>query len=232
MKGQLELGALVAFLSAQEKLYEPWKELLDFYQAYQDSTVRYRRTMEYFDAEPDHALLPEGRDPYQLGADIEIKNLTYQTDTGIRLLKGIDLSLKAGESLAIVGFSGSGKSTLALCIGQLYRYTGGHIHIGGHEVGDISNRDIMSVVGIVSQQPFIFEGTIEENLLYSCRAGTDGDRPVCRVYDAQGFRRGENLLRPRGCERLVRRVGPEQSRRDARGERRLRERDARFSGSH
>ena len=58
MNGRLELGSLVAFLSAQEKLLDPWKELIDFYQVYQDTSVKYRRTMEYFDEAPEHVMAP------------------------------------------------------------------------------------------------------------------------------------------------------------------------------
>ena len=61
IQGRLELGALVAFLSAQDKLYDPWKELIDFYQAYQTAQVTYDRTMDYFDVKPEHALMPEDR---------------------------------------------------------------------------------------------------------------------------------------------------------------------------
>ena len=60
-QSDLELGALVAFLSAYEKVYDPWKELIQFYQAYQTASVTYSRTMEYFDVEPEYALVPEGR---------------------------------------------------------------------------------------------------------------------------------------------------------------------------
>ena len=59
IKGRLDLGALVAFISAQEKIYDPWKELIAFYQVYQDASVRYKRTMEYFDELPDHDLEPD-----------------------------------------------------------------------------------------------------------------------------------------------------------------------------
>jgi ABC-type multidrug transport system fused ATPase/permease subunit len=170
MKGRLELGALVAFLSAQEKLYTPWKELIEFYQVYQDAIVRYRRTMEFFDEMPEHALAPADRPPYRLEGDIEVRELTFDTHSGIRLLDDISLSLKSGEHLALVGFSGSGKSTLAHCIGQLYKYTGGHIHLNGMEVADLTKKDIVRNIGFVSQSPFIFSGTIEENLLYGCRA--------------------------------------------------------------
>jgi len=175
MKGQLELGALVAFLSAQEKLYDPWRELIDFYQVYQDASVRYYRTMEYFDEIPEFPIEPEGRDPYDLAASVNVENLSFETEDGIRLLDNINFTLKPGEHLALVGFSGSGKSTLAQCVGQLYKYTGGHIRVGDLEVMDMTKRDMVSNVGYVAQNPFIFDGTIEENLLYGCASLVDGN---------------------------------------------------------
>jgi ABC-type multidrug transport system fused ATPase/permease subunit len=175
IKGQLELGALVAFLSAQEKLYDPWKELIEFYQVYQDGAVNYKRTMEFFDLMPEHAIEPEDRKAFDLDGSIAVKDMSFVTDSGIRLLDGINLSLNSGEHLALVGFSGSGKSTLALCIGQLYKYTGGHVLVGEKEVSDLTKKDIVNNFGFVAQNPFIFDGTIEENILYSCRAKVDGN---------------------------------------------------------
>ena len=175
IKGQLELGALVAFLSAQEKLYDPWKELIEFYQVYQDGSVTYKRTMEFFDFMPEHAMEPEDRKPFDLDGSVEVKDMSFVTDSGIRLLDGINLSLNSGEHLALVGFSGSGKSTLALCIGQLYKYTGGHVLIGEKEVADLTKKDMVNNLGFVAQNPFIFDGTIEDNILYACRAKVDGN---------------------------------------------------------
>jgi ABC-type multidrug transport system fused ATPase/permease subunit len=166
IKGQMELGALVAFLSAQEKLFDPWRELIDFYQSYQEASVSYRRTMEYFDVMPEFATEPEGRQPFELEGSIEIKGLSFTAAEGIQLLNDVNLTLDAGEQLALVGFSGSGKSTLAGCIGQLYKYTGGSVRIGKREVAELTKRDIAVNIGLVSQSPFIFDGTIEENLLY------------------------------------------------------------------
>lgn len=175
IKGQLELGALVAFLSAQERLYDPWKELIEFYQVYQDGSVTYQRTMEFFDGMPEHAIEPKGREAFDLEASVDVKDLSFVTDSGIRLLDGISLSLNPGEHLALVGFSGSGKSTLALCIGQLYKYTSGHILIGDKEVSDLTKKDMVNNMGFVAQSPFIFEGTIEDNLLYACKAKVNGN---------------------------------------------------------
>lgn len=175
IKGRLELGALVAFLSAQEKLYDPWKELIEFYQVYQDGKVNYKKTMDYFDVEPEYLLEPEGRKPYELDGSLNVNDLSFKTDTGIQLLNEISFSLKPGEHLALVGFSGSGKSTLALCIGQLYKYTGGSAQLGGREISELSKMDMTHNMGLVSQTPFIFDGTIEENLLYSCAARSRED---------------------------------------------------------
>jgi ABC-type multidrug transport system fused ATPase/permease subunit len=175
IKGQLELGALVAFLSAQERLFDPWKELIEFYQVYQDGRVNYQRTMEYFDVPIEHEIEPPERDALALEGSVEVKDMSFVTDTGIRLLDGINMSLEPGEHLALVGFSGSGKSTLAACIGQLYKYTSGSVMIGDKEVSGLTKRDMINNIGFVAQNPFIFDGTIEENILYSCRAQISGN---------------------------------------------------------
>jgi len=175
--GHLELGALVAFLSAQEKLYDPWKELIQFYQSYQTASVTYSRTMEYFDVEPQHHLVPRGRPPYELKGRIEVNDLSFVVEDGTPLLSDINFKLKHGEHMALVGFSGSGKSTLAQCIAQLYKYTGGQILIDRKDVSRLSKEDITHNIGFVSQAPFIFEGSIEENLLYAVMARDKKKQP-------------------------------------------------------
>ncbi|CAB1075983.1 Efflux ABC transporter, permease/ATP-binding protein [Olavius algarvensis Delta 1 endosymbiont] len=175
INGELELGSLVAFLSAQEKLFDPWRELIDVYQSYQEASVSYRQTMQFFDHEPEFKLEPHGREPYHLEGRIDVQDLSFKTDSDVQLLNGINLSVKSGEQVALVGFSGSGKSTLAQCIGQLYKYTSGHIWMGDKEVAELTKKDIAHNIGLVAQSPFIFDGTIEDNLLYGCKARMNGD---------------------------------------------------------
>jgi len=170
INGQFTLGALVAFLSAYEKVYDPWKELIEYYQEYQDAKVRYAQVMGSFDIKPGPALLPEGRRPYTFSGNIDTQGLNYVINGGVKLLDNISLQIKAHEHVALVGFSGSGKSTLALIIGQIYAYTDGHVLIDGHELKDLYKADISGSIGFVAQHPFIFTGTIRENLQYSCKS--------------------------------------------------------------
>ncbi len=175
IQGRFDLGALVAFLSAYEKIYDPWKELMDFYQVHNDAGVRYKRVMEYFDTKPEFELEPGDRAPVKLKGNIKVQNLGFTVSGNIRLLKQINMQLKPGEQMALVGFSGSGKSTLAQCVSQLYKYTGGSVKIDGYEVDELTKADMVHNMGIVAQAPFIFSGTIKDNLLYSCAAILEGD---------------------------------------------------------
>ena len=79
IKGQLEIGSLMAFVSAQERLFDPWKELIEFFQVYKDGSVIYKRTMETFDVEPEFALDIDDREPLVLDGRIETNNLSFVT---------------------------------------------------------------------------------------------------------------------------------------------------------
>lgn len=173
MQGETELGSIVAFLSAQEKLYDPWKELIDFYQTQQDASVRYNKVMQIFEGETEFTLIADRLPAVQHRGRIEIQDLDFVTPNNIKLLDQVNLTIEAGEHLALVGFSGSGKSTLAKCIAQLYSYTGGEVLLDGHSVSSMSKEEIIRSIGFISQDPFIFTGTIGDNLLYACNAVED-----------------------------------------------------------
>jgi putative ABC transport system ATP-binding protein len=198
IRGRFDLGALVAFLSAYEKLYDPWKELMDYYQDYQDSKVRYRQIMDSFDLKPEFQRLPEeDREPLPIAGNIEVKDLSLIMDGQIRILDQVSLNLRSGEQLALVGLSGSGKSSLAMVLGQLYQYSTGRVLMDGMELRSLTRMDVSHGVGYVAQYPFIFDGTIRENLLYACRSlgrndhGSGGPLPareeIFRVLDRVGF---------------------------------------------
>ncbi len=170
IRGHFDLGALVAFLSAYSSLSEPWRELMDFYQLREDSLVRYRNVMAVFDKAPENVLVPVDRDVYRFHGELELRGVSFRTPEGARLIEDINLHVRPGEMVALVGFSGSGKSTLAKVVAQLMPYSEGQTQIDGREVRDLTKLDVAENLGMVPQHPFIFSGTVRDNLLYSSRA--------------------------------------------------------------
>ena len=168
IKGEFTIGALVAFLSAHEKVYDPWKEVIEYYQTYQDAQVRYKQIMELLDHSPDFLLEAPERKPVQLSGKLEVNNINYNISESIQLLNNVSFRLEAGQHLALVGFSGSGKSTLSLLISQLLKSSSGSLQIDGHEINEMSKLEVAYNLSSVSQHPFIFTGSVRDNLLYSC----------------------------------------------------------------
>ncbi len=169
IEGQFTLGALVAFLSAYEKIYDPWKEMLAFYQSYQDAQVRYRQIMQIFDFEPIHALMPPETTPLRTAGHLEMENVAYNLPNGTPLLNRLNLTIEPGNQVAVVGFSGSGKSTLALLLDQLYAPSEGTILLDGHDVSSLSKADVSNNITMISQKPIIFSGTLYDNLVYGLK---------------------------------------------------------------
>jgi ABC-type multidrug transport system fused ATPase/permease subunit len=176
IEGRFDLGALVAFLSAYEKLYDPWKELMDYYQDLQDARVRYRQIMGYFDEKPEFEVFPEeeARLPVALEGGIDVRDLSYAADGQIRILEQISFAVEAGGQMAVVGPSGSGKSTVAMVLGQLYAYHEGRVLYDGVDLKTLSKLDVSHNIGYVPQEPFIFDGTILDNVLYAWKSLSDG----------------------------------------------------------
>ncbi len=168
IKGEFTIGALVAFLSAYEKVYDPWKEVIEYYQTYQDAKVRYKQIMELLDHSPDFLIEAPERTPVALPGAIEATNVNYNISESIQLINDVSFRLEAGKHLALVGYSGSGKSTLSLMVSQLLKSSSGSLTIGGHEISKLSKLEMALNISTVAQQPFIFTGTVRDNLLYSC----------------------------------------------------------------
>ena len=178
IKGEFTIGALVAFLSAYEKVYDPWKEVIDYYQSYQDARVRYQQIMELFDQQPQFLLEAPAIQVPRHGGALTVSSVSYRLNDSVLLLDNVSFELPAGNHLALVGFSGSGKSTLGHIISGLYRQTSGTIEVDGRDLDEISKWDTVATIGTVSQHPFIFTGSVRDNLLYSINALHMADRAV------------------------------------------------------
>ena len=168
INGQFTLGALVAFLSAHEKLYDPWQELRLFYQQYQNAHVLYKQITRLF----DNQELPPPAAARQFGTlgtqvqYLELSRINYTLPGNTTLLRDVNLSINKGEHIALIGGSGCGKSTLFLVLARLYQATKGTIHFDGQDMTCCTPEFISSQITMIPQHPFIFSGTIGENILY------------------------------------------------------------------
>jgi putative ABC transport system ATP-binding protein len=126
--------------------------------------------MERFDVEPEFELMPTDRPVHHLKGEIEVKDLEYRLDNGVRLFSEVSFHVLPGEQIALVGFSGSGKSSLAMVLGQLYPYHQGQVLLDGHELRELTKMDVTCNIGFVAQHPFIFNGSVRDNILYARRA--------------------------------------------------------------
>jgi len=172
IRGDLSFGALVAVLAAYKDLASPWKELLDFYQIKEDSRIKYEQIVEQFQpaglidarlqlAEPE-TLLP-------LAGELAVANLSLAEDDSSRILDGVSFTVSIKQHIAVVGQGGSGKNELALLLARLIQPTSGRIMIGGVEIATLPVAVIGRRIGYVGATPYLFVGTLRDNLLFGLR---------------------------------------------------------------
>ena len=175
--GGITIGTLIAFSSLQVAIFRPILGLLNVGAQWVSSLALLSRIFGYLDLpvdvpEPDH---PIRVDVARVRGEVVFENVGYRYPDGDRdALHGIDLSIGAGRSLAVVGETGSGKSTLATLLARLADPTSGRITIDGVDLRDLSRHDRTSIVGMVTQETYLEHTTIAENLRHA-RPGAGDD---------------------------------------------------------
>lgn len=168
VKGRATIGTLLAFLSYSRQLFQPLSDLTNLYTVFQASLASLERISEYLSLKP---AVPKPKYPQRLKdctGQIEIKNLYFSYDeTATPLFRDLNLTIRAGETLAVVGPSGSGKSTLTKLICRLYDPQRGSITIDGLDLRDIEPSDLRKNIAVVPQTITLFSGTIRDNIAYS-----------------------------------------------------------------
>src|SRR5712691_1289777 len=193
----LSLGALVAIIAAVKEMAAPWKELLDFYQIKENSRITYEQIVEQFQPPGmvDARLLLEDPDAVApLTGEIAVTNLSLAEDDKSRVVDAVSFTVEPAEHVAIIGQSGSGKSELALLLARLVQPTGGRITIGGKDIADLPIAIIGRRIGYVGNTPYVFTGTLRDNLLLGLR-----HRPVrpAEYDEATTRRRARELFEAR-----------------------------------
>ncbi|MDI3529850.1 MAG: ATP-binding cassette, subfamily bacterial, partial [Thermoanaerobacter sp.] len=165
-KGLINTGDLVAYIIYISQFLQPLTVLLRFIEQYQQGMAGFRRFVELMDTEPEIADKKGAIELKDVKGDIEFDNVTFSYDNKREVLSGINLKIKHGETVAIVGPSGAGKTTLLSLIPRFYEIDAGSIKIDGIDIRDVKLSSLRENIGIVQQDVFLFSGTIKENIAY------------------------------------------------------------------
>ncbi|MEU5807759.1 ABC transporter ATP-binding protein [Streptomyces sp. NPDC047718] len=170
----LSVGTLVAFVTLQQGLFRPAVSLLSTGVQIQTSLALFARIFEYLDLPVD---ITERVDPVRLErakgeVRLEDVHFAYDTENG-PTLTGIDITVPAGGSLAVVGPTGSGKSTLSYLVPRLYDVTGGRVALDGVDVRDLDFDSLARSIGVVSQETYLFHASVADNLRFAKPDATD-----------------------------------------------------------
>lgn len=162
---KISLGMLMAFLNYLGMFYGPLSDLTHVSQTMNRFLTISQRTFEMLDEEPQ----PEVEHPVakpQLGGRIEFDHVTFGYDPYYPVLKDLNFTIEPGEMIGVVGHSGAGKTTLINLLCRFYDVNAGAIRIDGVDIRQLSMEEVRKQIGLVLQQPFLFRGTIAENIAY------------------------------------------------------------------
>lgn len=174
----VSIGTLVAFVSLQQGLFRPTISLLATGVQVQTSLALFQRIFEYLDLPIDITERPGARSLEPVRGDVAFEGVdfSYDPDSGAEpTLRGIDVSVPAGGSLAVVGATGSGKSTLSYLVPRLYDVTAGRVTLDGTDVRDLTFDTLADAVGVVSQETYLFHASVAENLRFAKPDATDDE---------------------------------------------------------
>jgi ATP-binding cassette subfamily B protein len=173
---EVSLGTIVAFVSLQQGLFRPAVSLLATGVQIQASLALFQRIFEYLDLPID---ITEREQPIRLDrvkGEVRFEDVQFRYDadgTARPVLDGIDVTVPAGGSLAVVGPTGAGKSTLGCLVPRLYDVTGGRVTLDGVDVRDLDFDTLARAVGVVSQETYLFHASVAENLRFAKPDATD-----------------------------------------------------------
>ncbi len=166
--GKLSIGELFMFVSYLALFYVPINQIHSVNHMLQHALAASERIFEVLDTEPDvvdrpGVMVPEGK----LNGLVSLKDVMFAYRSDVPVLNGINVSIPAGERVALVGPSGAGKSTLIKLIMRFYDVRGGIVSLDGTDVRDLPLAYVRNQIGLVQQEPFLFNGTVRDNIAYS-----------------------------------------------------------------
>ncbi|GAC1480945.1 MAG: ABC transporter ATP-binding protein [Ktedonobacteraceae bacterium] len=165
-RGQLQVGVLVAFTLYINRFFDPIRDLSMQYTQLQRSGVAAERINQILSIPVQIQDKPDARALPQIRGDVEFRDVVFGYKPERPVLKGLNWKVRAGQSVAIVGPTGAGKSTIISLLTRFYDIQSGAILIDGYDLRDVTQKSLRRQVGVVPQEPFLFTGTIADNIRY------------------------------------------------------------------
>ncbi len=164
--GNLEIGVLVAFLAYVTRFFQPVQELSQLYTTMQSAMAGGERVLELLDARPEVADPRDGTEMPTIKGRIELRQVNFSYGEDVPVLREINLIIEAGQTVALVGPTGAGKSTIANLVARFYDASDGKVLIDDIDVRTVMQQSLRRQTGIVSQEPFLFAGTVLDNIRF------------------------------------------------------------------
>ncbi|KXF77455.1 multidrug ABC transporter ATP-binding protein [Paramesorhizobium deserti] len=175
LHGQLTNGGFISFLLLVGVFIRPIEKINSVIETYPKGIAGFRRYTELLDTEPDVVDAPEAVAVSHLKGDISYRGVSFGYSAEKKVLRDIDLEIRAGETVAFVGPSGAGKTTLCSLLPRFYETDAGQITIDGLDIRRMTLASLREQIGIVQQDVFLFGGSIRENIAYGRLGASDGE---------------------------------------------------------
>ena len=173
IKGQITVGIIAAFLTYTGNFFGPIRNLSQFLQIIQRASAGAEKIFTVLDTKPDLKEAPDAVELPPIEGRVVFNNVYFSYDGIEPVLKGINLVVDPGQTVAIVGHTGAGKTSLANLLCRFYDPDEGCITIDGYDLKKVTFRSLRRQIGLVLQEPFLFSGTVRENMLYGKEDATD-----------------------------------------------------------
>ena len=194
------IGVLVAFVQYVRRFFMPMRSMSVLWANIQSGIAGMERIFELLD---DHRVAAEPASPVALSdgpGRVELRGVSFAYVPDVPVLHDVDLTVEAGTMAALVGPTGAGKTTILALLQRLYDPTAGRILLDGQDVADLRRSHVRQVLGVVTQEPYLFAGTVADNIRYGRLSATDGEvREAAERARADAFIRGL----PDGYETLL-----------------------------
>ena len=187
-QGELTLGVVVAFLAYVSRFFQPIQELSQLYTTMQSAMAGGERVLQLLDTEPEVKDKPGAIEMPPIAGRVELRDVSFAYRDDVPVLRDVSLTIEEGQLVALVGQTGAGKTSIVNLIARFYDVTAGAVLVDGIDVREVTQRSLRQQMGLVSQDPFLFAGTIADNIRFGRPNAPDSAvEDVARLANAHEF---------------------------------------------